>query len=70
MKAQGAYEVHITDQGPAALAFGWQIIRRQDGSLLARSTQGFATPGEAIADAARADIWRTLIDERKSQQPA
>lgn len=70
MKFQGAYEVPITDQGPPALAFGWHIIRRQDGNLLARSTQGFATAGEAIADAARADIWRTHTDDRKCQQPA
>lgn len=66
MALQGAYEVHITDQGPPTRPFGWQIVQRQDYRLLARSTESFATAGEAIADAARAEIWRTLGDDRTS----
>lgn len=54
-----AYEVQITDEGPAGRSFSWQVLRRHDRSLVARSARGFATRGEAIADAAEADIWRT-----------
>ena len=69
MNVQPAYEVHITDRGPASRPFGWEI-QLGDSVLIERSTSTFATRGEAIADSTRAAGWSLERKENKPERAA
>lgn len=54
MSPPDQYLLRITRSGPTSAPFGWQIIRQQDSSEIARSEKTFSTRMEALADSARA----------------
>jgi hypothetical protein len=47
------YLLRITRRGPSTAPFGWQIIRQQDSTEIARSARTFATRAEALVDSVR-----------------
>lgn len=49
------YAVRVTrSEAACELFFGWQIVRKADGHVVARSSRTFSTRFEALADSARA----------------
>lgn len=62
------YLLRITLSGPLGTPFGWQILRQQDSSEIARSARTFATRLEALADSTKVAAALALDGTIDSEQ--